>query len=145
MKRKRAAKKRVNPKRLIHTVNEIFNNTLKKPALKNTILVVIAIALSKTLRINEIALHLPVAVKTKKTKQKRLLRFLKSKYPTQSVMEQWALFVLRTVGCPAKGRLLILIDETALIGPFKAIVAAIPFGKRAIPIYWKIYTHCTVK
>ena len=45
MKRKRAAKKRVNPKRLIHTVNEIFNNTLKKPALKNTILVVIAIAL----------------------------------------------------------------------------------------------------
>jgi len=61
MKRKRAAKKRVNPKRLIHTVNEIFNNTLKKPALKNTILVVIAIALSKTLRINEIALHLPVA------------------------------------------------------------------------------------
>ena len=144
MKRKRAAKKRVNPKRLIHTINEIFNDTLKKPALKNTILVVIAIALSKTLRINEIALHLPVAVKTKKTKQKRLLRFLKSKYPTQSVMEEWALFVLRTVGCPAKGKLLILIDETDLIEPFKAIVAAIPFGKRAIPIYWKIYTHAQI-
>ena len=28
MKRKRAAKKRVNPKRLIHTINEIFNDTV---------------------------------------------------------------------------------------------------------------------
>ena len=144
MKRKKPAKKRVSPKRMIHTIHETFKDTLKKPALKNTILIVIAIALSKTLRINEIAGHLPVAVKTRKTKQKRVLRFLKSKYPTQSVMEQWALYVLRTVGCPPKGRLLILIDETDLIGPFKAIVAAIPFGKRAIPIYWKIYTQAEI-
>ena len=35
----------------------------------------------------------------------------------------------------------ILIDETALIGPFQAIVAAVPFRQRAIVIYFKVYTN----
>ena len=34
----------------------------------------------------------------------------------------------------------ILIDETKLINGYKAIVAAIPFRQRAIPIYWLIYS-----
>ena len=34
----------------------------------------------------------------------------------------------------------ILIDETALIGPFQAIVAAVPFRQCAIVIYFKAYT-----
>ena len=57
------SRKRVNPTPMITTITEIFKPILKKPALKNVILTIIAIALSKPFRINEIALRLPVSVK----------------------------------------------------------------------------------
>ena len=86
--------KRVNPIPMITTITEIFKPVLKKPALKNVILTVIAIALSKTFRVNEIASRLPVSVKHQKTKQKRLLRFLASAFPIGAVMRCWLVFVL---------------------------------------------------
>ena len=59
------------------------------PCLKNTILV-IAITLAETFRINEIARCLPIKASDK---QKRLLRFLGRSYPTAPVMKQWAFVV----------------------------------------------------
>ena len=56
--------KRVNPTIMITTLTQIFKPSLKKPALKNLILTVIAIALAKTFRINEIAFRLPASVKS---------------------------------------------------------------------------------
>ena len=41
---------------MITTITEIFNPILTKPALKNVILTIIAITLSKSFRINKIAL-----------------------------------------------------------------------------------------
>ena len=137
--------KRVNPTTMITTVTQIFKPVLKKPALKNLILTVIAIALAKTFRINEIAFHLPVSVKTLKTKQKRLLRFLDSVFPIDAVMRHWLVFVLKSVCQNRKTRTLILIDETKLIGGFKALVAAVAFRHRAIPIYWHIYSNAEIR
>ena len=89
----------------------------------------------KNFRINEIASRLPVAVKHHKTKQKRLLRFLARRFPIGAAMGCWLVFVLRRVCQPDTGCPLILIDETQVLGNFKAIVAAVPFRHRALPIY----------
>ena len=45
-------------------------------------------------RFNELARHLPIAVKAEKTKQKRLSRFVKSKLPIAAMQEKWLTFVL---------------------------------------------------
>jgi len=145
-----------NPLRLIRNIRRIL--TLKKnskssikvpsqdkktywvPGLKNTILVIIAITLAETFRLNEIARCLPLKL-SDKHKQKRLLRFLDRYYPSTSVMKQWALFVLRKVYGTTKSKVVLLIDETDLLFNYKAIVVAIPFRMRAIPIYWKVYTN----
>ena len=137
--------KRVNPTAMITTITEIFNPVLKKPALKNLILTTLAIALAKTFRINEIASRLPVAVKHQKTKQKRLLRFVDSVFPIGAVMGCWLVFVLRRVYQDAQTSPLILVDETKLLGNFKAIVAAVPFRRRGIPIYWHIYSDAEIR
>lgn len=75
------------------------------------------------------------------TAQAGLLRFLERDYPIKSVLLRWALFVLRKVYGKTKSKVLLLIDETDLLFGYKAIVVAIPFRMRAIPIYWKIYTN----
>jgi hypothetical protein len=126
---KRSIKKKSSPKR-----------TYLFPCLKNTILVIIGITLAETFRINAIARCLPLDVSDKQ-KQKRLLRFCKRDYPVKSVMERWALFVLRKVYSKTKSKVVLLIDETDLLFSYKAIVIAIPFRMRAIPIYWKVYTN----
>ena len=137
--------KRVNPIAMITTITEIFNPVLKKPALKNLILTTLAIGLAKVFRINEIASRLPVAVKHQKTKQKRLLRFVDSVFPIGAVMRCWLVFVLRRVCQADTVRPLILVDETQLLGNFKAIVAAVPFRHRGIPIYWHIYSDAEIQ
>ncbi len=137
--------KRVNPLPMITTITEIFNPVLTKPTLKNVILTTLAIALAKTFRINEIASRLPVAVKHQKTKQKRLLRFLARRFPISAVMGCWLVFVLRRVCQPDTASPLILVDETQVLGNFKAIVAAVPFRHRGIPIYWHIYTDAEIQ
>ena len=139
------SQKRVNPTPMITTITEIFKPVLKKPALKNVILTIIAIALSKTFRINEIASRLPVSVKHQKTKQKRLLRFLASAFPIDAVMRCWLVLVLGRICHPGTARPLILVDETKLIDNFKALVAAVPFRQRALPIYWHIYSDAEIQ
>ncbi len=137
--------KPVNPTAMITTLTEIFNPVLKRPALKNLILTTLAIVLAKTFRINEIASRLPVAVKHQKTKQKRLLRFLARRFPIDAVMGCWLAFVLSQVCEPHATRRLILVDETQVFGDFKAIVAAVPFRRRAVPIYWHLYTDTEIQ
>ena len=139
------SQKRVNPTPMITTITEIFNPVLKKPALKNVILTIIAIAVAKTFRINEIASRLLIAVKHQQTKQKRLLRCLSRRFPIGAVMRCWLCFVLSRVCQADTRRPLILIDETQLLGACKAIVAAVPFRRRAIPIYWHIYTDAEIQ
>ena len=100
--------KRVNPIPMITPLTEIFNPILNKPALKNVILTLIAIALAKTFRINEIASRLPVSVKHQKTKQKRFLRFVDSAFPIDAAMGCWLIFVLKRVWHPGTRHPLIL-------------------------------------
>ena len=138
------SQKRVNPTPMTTTITEIFNPILTKPALKNVILTIIAITLSKSFRINEITSRLPVSVKHQKMKQKRLLRFLARAFPIGAVMRCWLVLVLRHVCQPGTARPLILVDETKVVGNFKALVAAVPFRQRAIPIYWHIYTDAEI-
>lgn len=132
--------KRMNPLPMITTITEIFNPVLKKNALRNVILTVLAITLAKIFRINEIASRLPIAVKHQKSKQKRLLRFLARMFPIGAVIECWLTFVLRRAGHDTTDRPLILVDETQGLGEFKAMVAAVPFRHRALPIYWHTYS-----
>lgn len=95
MKGKTTGKKRVSPVQMITTVTPIFKSPLSQPQLKNTVLLLIAIALSKTFRFNELARHLPIGVSTEKVKQKRLSRFVKSKLPIGAMQEKWFTFVLQ--------------------------------------------------
>jgi hypothetical protein len=48
-------KKRINPDRMIQTIQEYFNDSLSKPNLKNLCLTTIAMAKSEKLTINEIS------------------------------------------------------------------------------------------
>ena len=133
--------KRGNPKTMITHFREIFKPIgLKKTSFRNLLLAVIAVCIAKTFRINEIASRLPILVKTEKSKQKRLLRFLDTALPMARLEKAWLTFV---VGCFCSTKkyphFLILVDETDLIDGWKAIVAAIPFRHRAIPVFWVIY------
>jgi len=47
-------KKKIDPRRIIQTVSQVFKPILGKHALRNMILTIIAISLSHKLRINEI-------------------------------------------------------------------------------------------
>ncbi len=105
--------------------------------LRNFLLTLLAVSVSKTFRINEIASCLPIDVAKEKSKQKRLLRFLDTPFPCRDVMQAVLAYVTQEVwrSKRAKHQALILIDETDLPGGWKAIVASVPFRNRAIPIY----------
>ena len=133
--------KRGNPKPMITHFREVFKPIgLKKSSFRNLLLAVMAVCIAKTFRINEIASRLPILVKTEKSKQKRLLRFLDTPFPIACLQKAWLVFVVRCF-CERKAypHFLLLIDETDLIDGWKAIVAAIPFRHRAIPVFWFIY------
>ncbi len=104
---------------------------------------VLAVSVSKTFRINEIASRLPIDVAKEKSKQKRLLRFLDTPFPYLDVMRAWLAYVTQEVwrSKRAKQEALVLIDETDLLAGWKAIVASVPFRNRAIPIYGCIYKN----
>ena len=125
---------------MITHFQEIFKGvSMKKTSLRNLLLVTLAVSVAKTFRINEIASRLPINVKTEKSKQKRLLRFLDTSFPLEAVKEVWCIFVLRCLWKKPQNYSFLLVDETELIDGWKAIVAAIPFRNRAIPVYWLIY------
>jgi hypothetical protein len=104
--------------------------------------------MARTLRINEVASRLPIAVKNEKSKQKRFLRFLETPFAIDATQQAWLRFVLRRRPWkPTKSDKypLILIDETDLHGGLKAIVAAVGFPKRAIPIFWWVYSNAEIQ
>ena len=72
---------KVNPRMLIPQIKQGFKEVLKRPALRNLILVIIACLGTKTFQINTLANHLPVCVAHYKTKQKRLRQFINSNFP----------------------------------------------------------------
>ena len=142
---KHAGKERISPVQMITRVSPIFKSTLSQPQLKNTVLLVIAIAMAKAFRLNELSRHLPIAVKSEKIKQKRLSRFIKSVLPIAQMQESWLRFVLQKVYRKPGHQVLLLIDETKLIGRYKAIVAAIPFRQRSIVINFLIYSDSEIR
>ncbi len=137
---KRFAPAKVNKRALISKVKQGFKIVLKRPALRNLILVMLASLRTPTFRINTLAAHLPVLVAHYKTKQKRLLRFINSNFPTDVALVAWCRFVLcwlyNKIGQVPR---IVLVDETDILEHYRVIVMAVPFRKRAIPIYWKIY------
>ncbi len=134
-------KNRVDPGRIVTAIEENFKDELSKPKLRNLILTSIAIGKTKKLRINEIAQNLPVDVKHKKSRQTRLMRFLNTYLPLDGVMFSWTGLVLQKAYNRKTHRIMVLVDEVDLLDGYKALVAAIPFRKRAIPIVFKIYSN----
>lgn len=132
--------KRVNPKTMITHFSEMFKSVgLKKPVFRNLLLVLLGVCVAKTFRINEIASRLPIVVKTEKSKQKRLLRFLETSLPLGGIQRAYFGFVVGRLWSEETSGKLFLVDETDLIGEWKAIVAAIAFRHRAIPVLWLVY------
>ena len=131
---------KVHLRSLIPQIKQVFQPVLKRPALRNLILVILACFQTKTFQINTLAHHLPVRVSHYKTKQKRLLRFINSTFPLSTAMEAWCAFVLWQL-YDKKGQVprILLVDETDILKNYRIIVIAVPFRKRAIPIYWQIY------
>jgi hypothetical protein len=136
---------RVSPNKIIDVVDENFKDVLSKPRLKTLALIAIAISLVKELKINKIARKMPTDVKRQKAKQTRLLRFLKKPLPLLGMMLSWTRFVLQKVYGKTEDAIIVLIDETDLIHGYKAIVAAIPYRKRAIPLVSKTYTNQQIR
>ena len=138
--------KRVNPKPMITRFQEMFKSIdMKKPTLRNLLFVVIAISVSKTFRINEIASRLPLDVEREKSKQKRLLRFLETPLPLDALKADWFVSVVSWCRKAAGDHLYLLVDETKLIAGWKALVVAIPFRHRAIPVFWFIYNDQQIR
>ena len=107
--KKNKQKNKVNPDRMIQTIEENFKNILSKPDLKNLALTTIAIAKAEKITINEISRCLPTDVKNQKAKQTRLLRFLDNELPLFDMTLFWAKFVLQRVY--GNNTITILVDE----------------------------------
>ena len=138
--------KRVNPKPMITRFEEIFKSVgMKKPTFRNLLFVLIAISVSQTFRINEIASRLPIGVDREKSKQKRFLRFLDTPLPIDALKEAWFVSVVSWFSKVANAHLYLLVDETDLIAGWKAVVVAIPFRHRAIPVFWFIYSDAQIR
>ena len=138
--KKRCYPRRVNPKPMLTHFSEMFKSVgLKKPAFRNLLLMIIGVCVAKTFRINEIASGLPIVVETEKSKQKRLLRFLETSLPLGNIQRAYFACVVGRLWTDETSRKLFLVDETDLIGGWKAIVAAIAFRHRAIPVLWLLY------
>ena len=138
--------KRVNPETMITRFEEIFKSVgLKKPSLRNLLFVLIAISVAQTFRINEIASRLPIIVAREKSKQKRFLRFLETPLPIDALKAVWFISVVSWCSKAANDHLYLLVDETKLIAGWKALVVAIPFRHRAIPVFWFIYTDQQIR
>ena len=132
--------KRVNPETMITRFGEIFKSVgMKKPVFRNLVLVLIAISVAPTFRINEIASRLSVVVKREKSKQKRFLRFLDTPLPVDALKRAWFVSIVGWFSKAANAHLYLLVDETDLIAGWKALVVAIGFRHRAIPVFWFIY------
>lgn len=138
--------KRVNPETMITRFEEIIKSVgLKKPGLRNLLFVLIAISVARTFRINEIASRLPISVAREKSKQKRFLRFLETPLPIDALKAAWFVSVVRGCCKAANDHLYLLVDETQLIAGWKALVVAIPFRHRAIPVFWFIYNDQQIR
>ncbi len=138
--------KRVNPQTMITRFEEIFKSVgLKKPTARNLLLVLIAISVARTFRINEIASRLPVVVAREKSKQKRFLRFLETPLPIDALKAVWFVWVVSWCCKAGNAHLYLLVDETKLIAGWKALVVAIPFRHRAIPVFWLIYNDHQIR
>ncbi|RKU24557.1 hypothetical protein C6497_08855, partial [Candidatus Poribacteria bacterium] len=124
---------------LISQMTQVFKPVLKRPALRNLLLTVLASTRVNAFQINTLAAKLPVAVRHYKTKQKRLLRFINSCFPTDVALDAWCAFVLCSLRKAGRQLRILLVDETDILQDYRVIVIAAPFRKRAIPIYWQIY------
>ena len=131
---------------MITRFQDIFKSVdMKKPTLRNLLFVVIAISVSQTFRINEIASRLPLDVEREKSKQKRFLRFLETPLPLDALKAAWFVSVLSWFSKAAGGHLYLLVDETKLVAGWKALVVAIPFRHRALPVFWFIYNDQQIR
>ncbi|MDE0398370.1 MAG: hypothetical protein OXL96_11250 [Candidatus Poribacteria bacterium] len=143
---KRTYPKRVNPEPMLIRFEEICKPVgLKKPMFRNLCFVLIAISVAKTFRINEIASRFPIVVDREKSKQKRFLRFLETPLPIDALKKSWFVSVVGWFSKTANDHLYVLVDETDLIAGWKAIVVAIPFRHRAIPVFWFIYSDQQIR
>ena len=118
---------------------------LKKPTARNLLFVLIAISVAQTFRINEIASRLPVVVAREKSKQKRFLRFLETPLPIDALKAVWFVWIVSWCCKAGNAHLYLLVDETKLIAGWKALVVAIPFRHRAIPVFWLIYNDHQIR
>ena len=88
---------------------------------------------------------MPLVVAREKSKQKKFLRFLDSLLPIDALKMAWFVGVVSWVSRDAGDALFFLVDETDLIAGWKALVVAIPFRHRAIPVFWFIYKNQQIR
>ncbi len=130
---------RLNAFSLVPMITQVFQKVLKRPAQRNLILMIHASIRTNVYRINTLAAKLPVAVSHFKTRLKRVLHFIDSDFPVDTAMKSWCVYVGRSLYEKSnRGLRIQLIDETDILKDYRVLVVAVPFRKRAIPIYWKI-------
>ena len=118
--------KRVNPATMITRFGEVFKSVgLKKPVFRNLLLVLIAISVARTFRVNEIASRLLLVVKREKSKQKRFLRFLDTPLPVDALKTAWFVSVVGWFSKDAGEHLYLLVIEHG----FRDIKSCFGFGK----------------
>ncbi len=143
---KKTYPKRVNPEPMLTRFAEICKSVaMKKPMFRNFCFVLVAISVARTFRIHEIASRLPIVVAREKSKEKRFLRLLETPLPLDALKGAWFVSVVGWFSKSANDHLYLLVDETDLIAGWKALVVAIPFRHRAIPVFSFIYSDVQIR
>ena len=72
--------------------------------------------------------------------RKGFCAFLRCSGPIDALKAAWFVSVVSWFCKDAGDHLYLLVDETQLLGAWKALVVAVPFRHRAIPVFWFIYS-----
>jgi len=119
-------------------VKKIFPN-LRKTQSNNLSLGVLGMVKARSGLMSEIVREVPGALKHKH-RLKRFWRFVSnSRVNTNSLKITWCSWVVKTF-VPGK-YIVVALDWTELPGNIQCLMAAMPFGGRAIPLLWVITTY----
>ena len=84
--------------------------------------------------------HIYHSIPTDKIFTHPFLRFLETLLPIDALKRAWFVSVVSWFSKDGNAHLYLLVDETKLIAGWQAVVVAIAFRHRAIPVFWFIYS-----
>jgi len=116
---------------------------LSAPRLKNLIAVIIGIILSQSVVLSKISQELKdsYSLGTEESKIKRLQRFLSNKAINPERVYEYYIYKLLEKYKPVSKYIYIIFDHTTIDNRFVILQFSLKVGKRAIPLYFKVFKY----